>query len=264
MNFGGWGMSSKVVITGIDTNALPKLSGKEQAELMIKIKEGDAEAREQFAVCNMRLVLSVLQKFRSRCSSSDDLFQVGCVGLMKAIDNFDITQNVKFSTYAVPMIIGEIKRFLRDNNSVRVSRSLRDTAYKVLKAREQLISDNSEEPSIDIISDYLQIPVSEVAIALEAISEPMSLCDPVYNDGDDTIYLMDQVSDAKDSEEKWIENLNLKDALTKLNDREREIVMLRYYIGKTQMEVSEEIGISQAQVSRLEKNAIKEIKKAFN
>lgn len=256
-------MSSKVVITGIDTNALPKLSGKEQAELMEKIKEGDTSAREQFAVCNMRLVLSVLQKFRSRCSSSDDLFQVGCVGLMKAIDNFDMTQNVKFSTYAVPMIIGEIKRFLRDNNSVRVSRSLRDTAYKVLKAREQLINDKSEEPSIDLISEYLQVPVSEVAIALEAISEPMSLCDPVYNDGDDTIYLMDQVSDAKDSEEKWIENLNLKDALTKLNPREREIVMLRYYIGKTQMEVSEEIGISQAQVSRLEKNAIKEIKKAF-
>jgi RNA polymerase sporulation-specific sigma factor len=193
----------------------------------------------------------------------DDLFQVGCIGLIKAIDNFDLSYDVKFSTYAVPMIIGEIKRFLRDNNSVRVSRSLRDTAYKVLKAREQLINDESEEPSIDAISEYLQIPVSEVAIALEAISEPMSLCDPVYNDGEDTIYLMDQVSDAKDSEEKWIENLNLKDALTKLNPREREIVMLRYYIGKTQMEVSEEIGISQAQVSRLEKNAIKEIKKAF-
>ena len=256
-------MGSKVVIAGIDTNALPKLSGKEQAELMVKIKDGDDDAREKFAVCNMRLVLSVLQKFRSRCSSSDDLFQVGCVGLMKAIDNFDVSQNVKFSTYAVPMIIGEIKRFLRDNNSVRVSRSLRDTAYKVLKAREQLITDNSEEPSIDMIAEHLQVPVSEVAIALEAISEPMSLCDPVYNDGDDTIYLMDQVSDAKDCEDKWVENLNLKDALNKLNPREREIVMLRYYIGKTQMEVSEEIGISQAQVSRLEKNAIKEIKKAF-
>lgn len=256
-------MSSKVIITGIDTNSLPKLSGKEQAELMIKIKEGDKDAREKFAVCNMRLVLSVLQKFRSRCGSSDDLFQVGCVGLMKAIDNFDMSQNVKFSTYAVPMIIGEIKRFLRDNNSVRVSRSLRDTAYKVLKAREQLINDQAQEPSIDEISEYLQVPVAEVAIALEAISEPMSLCDPVYNDGDDTIYLMDQVSDAKDCEDKWVENLNLKDALIKLNDREREILMLRYYIGKTQMEVSEEIGISQAQVSRLEKNAIKEIKKAF-
>ena len=256
-------MSSKVVITGVDTNSLPKLSSKDQMELMLKIKQGDKQSRDDFAVCNMRLVLSVLQRFRGRCNSTDDLFQVGCVGLMKAIDNFDITQNVKFSTYAVPMIIGEIKRFLRDNNSVRVSRSLRDTAYKVLKAREDLIKNNSEEPQVDMIAEYLAIPVSEVAIALEAISEPMSLCDPVYNDGDDTIYLMDQVSDSKDSEDKWVESLNLKDALSKLNDREKEIVKLRYYIGKTQMEVSEEIGISQAQVSRLEKNAIKEIKKAF-
>ena len=253
----------KVVITGIDTNHLPKLTGKEQLELMKKIKTGDRCAREQFAICNMRLVLSVVQRFRGRCENTDDIFQVGCVGLMKAIDNFDINQNVKFSTYAVPMILGEIKRFLRDNNSVRVSRSLRDTAYKVLKAREQLINNNSEEPSVDMVADFLQVPVSEVAIALEAISEPMSLCDPVYNDGDDTIYLMDQVSDSKDCEDKWIENLNLKDALSKLDEREKEIVMLRYYVGKTQMEVSEEIGISQAQVSRLEKNAIKQIKKAF-
>lgn len=256
-------MSSKVVITGIDTNVLPKLSGKEQLELMIKIKDGDKQAREDFAICNMRLVLSVLQRFRGRCTNTDDLFQVGCVGLMKAIDNFDMSQNVKFSTYAVPMIIGEIKRFLRDNNSIRVSRSLRDTAYKVLKAREELIKDNFEEPSVDMVAEYLSVPVSEVAIALEAISEPMSLGDPVYNDGDDTIYLMDQVSDSKDSEDKWVERLNLKDALSKLSDREKEIVMLRYYIGKTQMEVSEEIGISQAQVSRLEKNAIKQIRKAF-
>ena len=254
---------SKVIITGIDTNSLPKLSGKEQLELMEKLKAGDSQAREDFAICNMRLVLSVLQRFRGRCNNTDDLFQVGCIGLMKAIDNFDISQNVKFSTYAVPMIIGEIKRYLRDNNSVRVSRSLRDTAYKVLKAREELIRTNSEEPSVDMVSEFLDIPVAEVAIALEAISEPMSLCDPVYNDGDDTIYLMDQVSDSKDSEDKWVENLNLKDALAKLNDREKEIVMLRYYVGKTQMEVSEEIGISQAQVSRLEKNAIKEIRKAF-
>lgn len=254
---------SKVVITGIDTNSLPKLSGKEQAELMIKLKNGDDEAREKFAICNMRLVLSVLQRFRGRCSSTDDLFQVGCIGLMKAIDNFDINQNVRFSTYAVPMIIGEIKRYLRDNNSVRVSRSLRDTAYKVLKAREELIRQNGEEPNVDLVAGFLDIPVSEVAIALEAISEPMSLGDPVYNDGDDTIYLMDQVSNSQDSEDKWIENINLKDALSKLNEREKEIVMLRYYVGKTQMEVSEEIGISQAQVSRLEKNAIKEIKKAF-
>ena len=254
---------SKVVITGIDTNSLPKLSGKEQMELMQKLKAGDKQARDDFAICNMRLVLSVLQRFRGRCYNTDDLFQVGCLGLMKAIDNFDISQNVKFSTYAVPMIIGEIKRFLRDNNSVRVSRSLRDIAYKVLKAREELIRTNGEEPSVDMVSTFLDIPVNEVAIALEAISEPMSLCDPVYNDGDDTIYLMDQVGDSKDSEDRWVENLNLKDALEKLNDREREIVMLRYYVGKTQMEVSQEIGISQAQVSRLEKNAIKEIRKAF-
>ena len=254
---------SKVVITGIDTNSLPKLSGKEQMELMQKLKAGDKQARDDFAICNMRLVLSVLQRFRGRCNNTDDLFQVGCVGLMKAIDNFDISQNVKFSTYAVPMIIGEIKRFLRDNNSVRVSRSLRDIAYKVLKAREELIRTNGEEPSVDMVSAFLDIPVNEVAIALEAISEPMSLCDPVYNDGDDTIYLMDQVGDSKDSEDRWVENLNLKDALEKLNDREREIVMLRYYVGKTQMEVSQEIGISQAQVSRLEKNAIKEIRKVF-
>lgn len=254
---------SKVVITGIDTSTLPKLSGKEQAELMQKLKAGDEKARDDFAICNMRLVLSVLQRFRGRCNSTDDLFQVGCVGLMKAIDNFDVTQNVKFSTYAVPMIIGEIKRFLRDNNSVRVSRSLRDTAYKVLKAREDLIRTNGEEPSVDMVSDYLGVSVSDVAIALEAISEPMSLCDPVYNDGDDTIYLMDQVSNSKDSEDKWVEDINLRDALSKLGDREKEIVMLRYYVGKTQMEVSEEIGISQAQVSRLEKNAIKEIRKAF-
>ena len=253
----------KVEICGVDTSSLPTLTNEEKYNLLLKIKEGDQSARDKFAVANMRLVLSVLQRFRARCDSIDDLFQVGCVGLMKAIDNFDISQNVKFSTYAVPMIIGEIKRYLRDNNSVRVSRSLRDIAYRALKAREALIKDNSEEPSIDMIAGYMEVPVSEVAIALEAISEPMSLCDPVYNDGDDTIYLMDQVSDTNNSEEKWINNLNLKDALSKLGDREKEIVMLRYYVGKTQMEVSEEIGISQAQVSRLEKNAIKSIRKAF-
>lgn len=258
-----WVLSSKVTITGIDTGSLPKLSGAESLELMKKIKEGDKVAREKFAIANARLVLSVIQRFRSRVSNTDDVFQVGFIGLMKAIDNFDLSQNVKFSTYAVPMVIGEIKRYLRDNNSVRVSRSLRDTAYKALKAREELIRDNGEEPSVDKVANKLSIPVSEVAIALEAISEPMSLCDPVYEDGDDTIYLVDQVSDSKDNEEKWIEDINLKDALSKLGDREKEIISLRYFIGKTQMEVSEEIGISQAQVSRLEKNAIKEIRKAF-
>jgi len=256
-------LGGKVVITGIDTNALPKLSSAEQLELMKRLKNGDKDAREKFAICNARLVLSVIQRFRARVTNTDDIFQVGFIGLMKAIDNFDMNQNVRFSTYAVPMVIGEIKRYLRDNNSIRVSRSLRDTAYKALKAREDLIRINSEEPTVDMVAKKLELPVSEVAIALEAISEPMSLCDPVYEDGEDTIYLVDQVSDSKDSEERWIENINLKDALSKLDSREKEIISLRYFIGKTQMEVSEEIGISQAQVSRLEKNAIKEIKKAF-
>lgn len=254
-------MSSKVEITGINTASLPKLSGKQQLELMEKLKAGDKQARDDFAVCNMRLVLSVVQRFRGRKENVDDIFQVGCVGLMKAIDNFDMNLGVKFSTYAVPMIIGEIKRFLRDTNSIRVSRSLRDIAYKTLKAREELIRCTSDEPSIEDIAKHIDLPIKEVAIAMEAISDPVSLSDPVYNDGDDTIYLMDQVGDERVSEEKWVENLNLKEALKKLDEREKEIVNLRYFVGKTQMEVSEEIGISQAQVSRLEKNAINEIRK---
>lgn len=256
-------MSSKVEITGISTANLPKLSGQEQAELMIKLKAGDKEAREKFAICNMRLVLSVVQRFKGRKENIDDIFQVGCVGLMKAIDNFDVSLNVKFSTYAVPMIIGEIKRFLRDTNSVRVSRSLRDIAYKTLKAREQLMEKTTDEPTVEDISNLIEVPIKEVALALEAISDPISLGDPVYNDGDDTIYLADQVSDDRISEEVWVENLNLTEALKNLNEREKEIVNLRYFIGKTQMEVSEEIGISQAQVSRLEKNAIDEMKRYF-
>lgn len=257
-------MKNKVEITGINTSNLPKLSGQEQAELMLRLKNGDKVAREQFAVCNMRLVLSVVQRFRGRNENYDDIFQVGCVGLMKAIDNFDINLNVKFSTYAVPMIIGEIKRFLRDNNSIRVSRSLRDTAYKALKAKEALMANSDNEPTVDEIAEYLDIPLKEVAVALEAISDPVSLCDPVYNDGDDTIFLMDQVSDNKISEDLWVENLNLKEALSKLTGREKEIVNLRYFVGRTQMEVSAEIGISQAQVSRLEKNAIEQIKKSIS
>ncbi len=257
-------MKSTVEITGVNTNHLPKLSAMEQAELMTKIKQGDKQAREKFAIGNMRLVLSVVQRFRERKGNSDDIFQVGCVGLMKAIDNFDVSLNVKFSTYAVPMIIGEIKRFMRDNNSIRVSRSLRDTAYKALKAREELLKANDEEPSVDMIAEYLELETKDVAVALEAISDPMSLSEPVYNDGDDTIYLMDQVNNGKDSEDGWIENINLKDALHKLTGREKQIVLLRYYVGKTQMEVSEEIGISQAQVSRLEKNAIEQLKKSIS
>ena len=256
-------MSNKVEITGINTSNLPKLSGAEQAKLMEDIKKGDQFAREKFAIENMRLVLSVVQRFRSRCENIDDLFQVGCVGLMKAIDNFDISLNVRFSTYAVPMIIGEIKRFLRDNNSIRVSRSLRDIAFKTLKAKEELMKTIDYEPSVDEIANYLDLPINEVAIALEAISDTLSFSDPVYNDGDDTIYLMDQVSNSVDSEENWIEKLNLKDAVKNLSNREKQIVLMRYYVGKTQMEVSNEIGISQAQVSRLEKNAIKQLKKSF-
>lgn len=255
--------SSKVEITGINTNNLPKLSASEQAELMDKIKLGDKEARDKFAMANLRLVLSVVQRFQNRTNNFDDIFQVGCVGLMKAIDNFDTSLGVRFSTYAVPMIIGEIKRFLRDNNSIRVSRSLRDIAYKALKAKEELIKENSKEPDITEIAKFLDIPESDICVALEAISEPVSLCDPVYNEGDDTIYLIDQLSNAEDREENWLEKLNLKDALQKLTGREKQIVMLRYYVGKTQMEVSDEIGISQAQVSRLEKNAIKALRKNF-
>ena len=256
-------MSNKVEITGINTSNLPKLTGAEQAKLMEEIKQGNEIARDKFAVANMRLVLSVVQRFRTRCENIDDIFQVGCVGLMKAIDNFDTSLNVKFSTYAVPMIIGEIKRFLRDNNSIRVSRSLRDKAYKTLKAKEELMKSLDYEPSVDEIANYLDLPIKEVAIALEAISDTLSLCDPVYNDGDDTIYLMDQISNSVDSEDNWIENLNLKEAVKNLSNREKQIVMMRYFIGKTQMEVSDEIGISQAQVSRLEKNAIKQLKKSF-
>ncbi len=256
-------MGNKVEITGVNTSLLPKLTGKQMAELMLKVKDGDKFARNEFAYANMRLVLSVVQRFNTSKDNMDDIFQVGCVGLMKAIDNFDVSLNVKFSTYAVPMIIGEIKRFLRDNNSIRVSRSLRDIAYRALKAREELSKDRVDEPRIEEIAEMLQVKVKDVAIALDAISNPVSLGDPVYNDGDDTIYLMDQVSDSKNSEEVWLENINLKEALKKLNPREKEIVLLRYYIGKTQMEVSEQVGISQAQVSRLEKTAIEQIKKCF-
>lgn len=256
-------MSNRVVITGVNTSLLPKLSSSEQAELMKKVKVGDNEARELFATCNMRLVLSVVQRFMNRKENIDDIFQVGCVGLMKAIDNFDVNLNVKFSTYAVPMIIGEIKRFLRDNNSIRVSRSMRDTAYQALKVKEEIMKSSDKEPDITDIAMKLDLPVNEVAIALDAISEPMSMSEPIYSDGEDTIYLSDQVSDSFDNENKWIENINLKESLEKLDDREREILLLRYYIGKTQMEVSEEVGISQAQVSRLEKTAIDSIKKNF-
>lgn len=254
-------MANKVVICGINTNELPKLKGKELEELMLKVKAGDEQAKQDFIFANMRLVLSIVQRFGPRKESPDDLFQVGCVGLIKAINNFDTSLNVRFSTYAVPMIIGEIRRFLRDNSSVRVSRSIRDTAYKILKSREKLSKNSLEEPTIEEIAQDLGIKYKDVVYALDAISEPCSMFDPVYSDGQETVRVMDQIGDSKNNQDEWIEDFALKDALKKLNKREKQILMLRYYLGKTQMEVSQQVGISQAQVSRLEKNAIESMRK---
>ena len=256
-------MSNKVVISGINTSLLPKLSNEDILNLMKKVKAGDELAREAFVVANLRLVLSVVQRFSGRSDKADDMFQVGCVGLMKAIDNFDESLNVRFSTYAVPMIVGEIRRFLRDNNSVRVSRSLRDIAYKSLQAKEQLSKANHSEPTIEDISKYLSVPAKTITFALDAISDTISLSDPVYSDGSDTIELQDQLSNLKDSDESLYEKIAIKDAIKKLAPRERQILLLRYYVGKTQMEVSDSVGISQAQVSRLEKNALAHIKKSL-
>lgn len=253
-------MSSRVCIAGVDTARLPKLTSSDMEELMIKIKMGDERAREKFVVANLRLVLSVVHRFGGRGDKADDMFQVGCVGLMKAIDNFDSSLNVKFSTYAVPMIIGEIKRYLRDNNSVRVSRSLRDIAYKALQAKDELSKTSFKEPSLEEISKYIDVPLKSVTFALDAISDTVSLSEPVYTDGNDTIHLLDQIADTKNTDENIFENISIQDAIKTLSDREREILLMRYYVGKTQTEVSEEIGISQAQVSRLEKNALKIIK----
>ena len=253
-------MSSRVMIAGVDTAKLPKLSNADITELMKKVKAGDEYARDCFVVANLRLVLSVVHRFGARGDKADDMFQVGCVGLMKAIDNFDETLNVKFSTYAVPMIIGEIRRFLRDNNSVRVSRSLRDIAYRALQAKEQLSKKSVEEPTVEEIAAAIEVSPKMVTFALGAISETVSLNEPIYNDGSDTIALLDQIADVKHSDESLQEKISIQDAIKTLSGREKEILMMRYYVGKTQMEVSEEIGISQAQVSRLEKNALKSIK----
>lgn len=253
-------MANKVVIAGVNTSTLPKLSNDDIMALMKKVKAGDELSRAAFVVANLRLVLSVVQRFGGKSDKADDMFQVGCVGLMKAIDNFDENLNVRFSTYAVPMIIGEIRRFLRDNNSVRVSRSLRDIAYKSLQARDELAKDSISEPTIDEIAKYLDLPAKTITFALDAISDTVSLSEPIYSDGSDTIELKDQITDLKDSDESLYEKIAIKDAIKKLSPRERQILVLRYYVGKTQMEVSQEIGISQAQVSRLEKNALKEIK----
>lgn len=249
-------MAGKIVVCGVDTSKLPKLKQEEMEMLMKRVKSGDALARDEFVVANLRLVLSVVQRFYGKRDKSDDMFQVGCVGLMKAIDNFDTNLNVKFSTYAVPMIIGEIKRYLRDNSSIRVSRSLRDIAYKALQVKDNYIKKYSKEPQIEEIAKLIETPVKEVAFALDAISDTVSLNEAVYEDGD-AVRIMDQIADTKHDDDSLNEILSLKNALYKLDKREREILLLRYFIGKTQIEVSDAIGISQAQVSRLEKNAIK-------
>ena len=259
-NYGGAVMyNNKVIICGVDTSKLPLLKEAEKEELLKRVKAGDRSAREKLINGNLRLVLSVIQRFTGRGENLDDLFQVGCIGLIKSIDNFDITQNVRFSTYAVPMIIGEIRRYLRDNNSIRVSRSIKDTAYKAMQVKERLASKNQHEPTVEEIAKELLIPVEEVVIALESIVSPISLYDPVYSDGGDTIYVLDQVGDNND-DINWLDEIALKEAIKKLSEREKHILSLRFMQGKTQMEVSEEIGISQAQVSRLEKSALQRIR----
>jgi len=252
-------MANKVLICGIDTAKLPRATNQELIELLQKIKGGDEDAKEYFIMCNMRLVLSICGRFSTTKANVDDVFQVGTIGLLKAIDNFNLDIGVKFSTYAVPMIIGEIRRFLRDNSTLKVTRSLRDTAYKALTIREQLQKQSNDEPTVEEIAKHLDMPVYEVACALDAISDPISIYDPVYNDDDGNFIVLDQLKDTT-NEDTWIEQTALKEAMKTLSKREREIINLRYFVGKTQMEISNEIGISQAQVSRLEKNAIKVLK----
>lgn len=253
-------MLGKVEICGVNTSKLPLLTTEEKEQLFCRIKDGDAKAREIYIEGNLRLVLSVIKRFSSSNENVDDLFQIGCVGLIKAIDNFDSSLNVKFSTYAVPMIIGEIRRFLRDSSSLRVSRSLKDTAYKALSTRETLTKKNAKEPTLEEIASEIGISKEDIAYAMDAIQSPMSLYEPIYTDGGDTLYVMDQISDKKNKEETWLEHLSLTEALNKLGEREREVITLRFFEGKTQMEVASFIGISQAQVSRLEKNALRSMR----
>lgn len=252
---------NKVEICGVNTSKLPVIKNKEMKQLFINLQNNDSSAREALIQGNLRLVLSVIKRFNNRGENLDDLFQVGCIGLIKAIDNFDLNQNVKFSTYAVPMIIGEIRRYLRDNNPIRVSRSLRDIAYKVLQVRDSMANKLSREPSIGEIAEELDISREDIVFALDAIQEPVSLFEPIYHDGGDPIFVMDQISDDKNNDEKWLANLSVKEALTTLNEREKLILTMRFYKGKTQMEVADEIGISQAQVSRLEKSALGSLRK---
>ncbi len=254
----------KVEICGVDTSSLPVLSNERMQELFPLVHQGDKAARDEFIQGNLRLVLSVIQRFSGRCDSPDDLFQVGCIGLMKALDNFDVSQNVRFSTYAVPMIIGEIRRYLRDNNAIRVSRSMRDTAYKALQARDRLQSKLNREPDVTEIAQELNVSREDVVFALEAIQDPISLFEPVYNDGGDALYIMDQVKDENARDEAWLEDIAIKDAMHRLPDREQRILRLRFFEGRTQMEVAGEIGISQAQVSRLEKNALLHMRKSMS
>ena len=256
-------MLNKVEICGVNTSKLPLLSKQEKEELLVKINAGDEEARNTFINGNLRLVLSVIQRFYGRGETADDLFQVGCVGLIKAIDNFDLSQNVQFSTYAVPMIVGEVKRYLRDNNSIRVSRSVRDLAYKAIQAKEKMTKEKGREPTIEEIAKELNVEKEEIAFSLDAIQDPVSLQEPVYNDGAESIFLMDQVKDSKNTDELWIEKMAIEGALKKLNEKEKNIVVKRFFDGKTQMEVADEIGISQAQVSRLEKSEISHIKRWY-
>ena len=254
-------MQGKVEISGVNTAKLKVLKNEETMELLRRTKAGDQAARQELIEGNLRLVLSVIQRFAGRGESADDLFQVGCVGLIKAIDNFDISQPVRFSTYGVPMIIGEIRRYLRDNSAIRVSRSMRDTAYRVLQVRDKFLAENQREPTVEQIAQELGIPREEVVFAMDAIVDPVSLSDPVYSDGGDAICVMDQVRDTRNTDESWTDRIALKEAFKRLSPRERRILSLRFYEGKTQMEVSTEVGISQAQVSRLEKGAINTIKK---
>ena len=256
-------MSSKVVICGVNTSTLPNLKEKEQVELLKRAKLGDENAREEFIVANMRLVLAITKRFHAKNKGTDDLFQAGCIGLIKAIDNFDLSVGVRFSTYAVPMIIGEIKRFLRDGNSMRVARSIRDTAYQVLKTRSE-IEAKDQEATLEKIAEQMKVAVSEVVFALDAISDTVSIYEPVYNKAGDTLLLMDQLGDDRHNDEKWAEKVAIDGAVERLCEREKKIIYLRYYEGKTQTEISKEVGISQAQVSRLEKNALAYIKNSIS
>ena len=251
---------NKVELCGINTSRLPVLTQEEKESLLLRIREGDTDAREAYIKGNLRLVLSVIKRFSASSENADDLFQIGCIGLMKAVDNFDLSLGVQFSTYAVPMIIGEIRRYLRDNNSIRVSRSLRDTAYKAIYARENYVKDHLREPTILEIAQETGISKEEIVYALDAIQSPMSLYEPVYTEGGDTLYVMDQISDKKNREENWVQDLALQEAISRLNPREKYIIQLRFFEGRTQMEVAGEIGISQAQVSRLEKSALRTMK----